>query len=167
MEARTNSELWGEVIAMARQDVKSTSAFNKLRSMGGAHLTKTQADFAAIYKRFQAQPLFAAQFLLGTKRTEFQQAVIEAMLGCDPATDTEVDELTDVINDFEKGNFLALIKCLDTIIVTRPSLAEKLTQTARTLYPRIYAQLDAKDAADKQLALELEPVVDPAAPALP
>jgi hypothetical protein len=90
------------------------------------------------------------------------------MRAVDPGgSDERTDELYDLIAEFEKGSFGALLKCIDTISVTRPTYAEELTRTARSLHPRPYAQLDAKTAADKQLALQLEPQLDPAAPALP
>jgi hypothetical protein len=159
--------LWSKVVELAHQEVPAAKAYQML-NIGQSGLVQKKADFIAIYPRLVEQPLFAAQLVLNTRRAEFQQAIHDAMLAVDPGgSDERTDELYDLIGEFEKGSFGALLKCIDTISVTRPTYAEELTRTARSLHPRPYAQLDAKTAADKQLALQLEPQLDPAAPALP
>ncbi len=153
MADKTDAELWALVIELARGDVASTQALKRVREAGGRDLCATAKDFKAIYSRFQSQPLFAAQMLLNNKRLGFQQEVVNAMLSLSPATDAQVDEWTDLIAEFEKGSFGALLKCIATVTVTRPTLAESLTQLARQLHPRPYDQLDKQHAAAAQQEL--------------
>jgi hypothetical protein len=155
------------VVRMGREDVDWQKAWREVRKEGGRDLVKSEEDFQKIYERFQVQPLFAAQFMLNTRRAEFQKAVEEAVFGVDPADDDQVDQLMGELGEFNKGSFGALLSLIETVAVKRKSLADSLMETARSLHPRPFKELDKRVNSDAQQSLPLEPVQPQSVPELP
>jgi hypothetical protein len=173
----TNStaELWADVVAMAREGVDATMAFRKIRSKGGRDLTKDDTEFTKIYERLIAQPLFAANMLLTLRRSEFQQALVGGVLATTPANDAEVDALMSMLKTYEEGSLQAMLDCIERTRTANPALADDLLTRARLLWPVVFAEKDARDAAaatraadaDRQLSLPLEPELGQAVPGVP
>lgn len=177
MHKIADSDLWKKAIELATAGVDNKKAFKDIRIAGGRDLTKprdgltAEESFNSVYEKFKVQPLFTHNFLRTIERAEFQSDVIEAMLRLTPTDDDNCDELMDLVQNFEKGSGEALVECLSRMPEPDKST---LSTRARTLYARMFAQIDARDAArakseaeSKQLALPLESVVDQAVPELP
>lgn len=152
----TDTELWAQVMRMAREEPRWRKAWIAIRQAGGRDLVKSEDDFERIYGRFAKHPLFAAHMLITLRREDFQKSVLEAMWGLDPSDAVETDLLIELMKDYENGNLLALLKVLDTVAVNHPRLAESLRITARNLYPKVFAQYDARTASAAQLELPLQ-----------
>jgi hypothetical protein len=156
---KTNAELWAMVVGMAWANEDWKAAWREVRKEGGRDLVKTEEDFQAIYGRFKAQHLFAAQWVLNAKRLEFQASLSDAVWELDPATDEETDTFVTNLKEFQEGSFTALLACLNTIRVKRPTLANDLEATARQLHPHAFKATDARQPS-AQLEFSLQPVTE-------
>lgn len=172
MTKTADSALWAEVISMAKAGTDATTAFRKVRTLGGRDLVKGEAEFEPLYAKLVKQPLFARNMLLSVRRSEFQQDVIAGTLSIDVDSDEQVDGVLETLDQFEKGSLRALVQCIDRIRVANPELAESLLATAKTLWITAFKNMETADAAraaaaesaNKQLSLPLEPIEQPAVP---
>ena len=167
-----DSTLWAEVIRMAREGVDGTTAFREVRKKGGRDLVKKEEDFTPLYDKLVAQPLFARNMLLSTRRSEFQQDMIAATLAIDVESDAEVDGVLETLDQFEKGSLRAMLQCIERIKAANPELAESLLANARTLWITAFKNMETADAAraaaqstaQLELPFQPEPVEQPAVP---
>jgi hypothetical protein len=172
------STLWAKAAEMAREGLDPVQAFRKIRAEGGRDLTKDQDEFDRVYARLKAQPLFARHMVLTLARKELQEDVETAVMSVDSDDLNIIDERVGLLHEYTQGSFMALLKLFE---VLPKSVADDLEVRARTLWPRLYAQLDAQNAAAKethaadradapaheQLELPLEPVEPAAVPVVP
>lgn len=146
------SELWAKAIFLAQDGADAKKAFREIRATSGRDLTKTEADFEAVFDRFKRHPLFASHMLLTMRREEFQRDVVDAMWSLKPANQDQADAWAGLIQEFEKGSAQALFDILATVTVQLPTLTARLENRAQELYPRIYA---ARPVATESAQLEL------------